>query len=60
MNQDKAVRDFILLFSELSESNQKNMIAVEHALIFAQTMAEQGPVEHPMGPPMEDECLAEK
>lgn len=38
MNEDKAIRDFFTKFSKLTDINQKYVIAIQQALIFAQTV----------------------
>lgn len=38
MNEDKTIKDFSVKFSKLSEINQKYIVAIQQALIFAQTV----------------------
>lgn len=44
MNEDKATRDFLIKFSKLNDINQKYIIAIQQALLFAQ-MVEKGAKE---------------
>ncbi|MFV0551248.1 MAG: hypothetical protein ACK5N8_03715 [Alphaproteobacteria bacterium] len=37
MNEEKATRDFVVKFNELNEGNQTYIIAIQQALMFAQT-----------------------
>lgn len=41
MNADGVARDFAVKFSKLNESNQKYILAIQQALMFAQTSAKQ-------------------
>lgn len=37
MNEDKTTKEFTVKFSKLTEHNQKYIIAIQQALMFAQT-----------------------
>ena len=43
MSGDEGVDDFILKFNQLNDSNQKYIMAVQQALIFAQSQPNSSP-----------------
>ena len=40
MNEDNIAKDFTIKFSELTENNQRYIVAIQQALVFAQTSNE--------------------
>lgn len=42
MNEEKSIKDFIEKFSELTESNQRYIVAIQQALMYAQDVEGNG------------------